>query len=215
MIICIGSEKGGTGKSMISSNLAVLRASQGRSVLLVDTDPQGSAAEFSRSRDENDEVPEIVCVQIQGKSVSPEIKKLRSRYDDIVVDVGGRYSEGFAGALRVCDKLIIPFLPSQSDVWALQNMEEIVAAARENNTDLRAYMVLNKADAYARSTMNDEAREFATTLQELELLPVAIGYRMAYRRAFGSGFAVTELQGRNQDKKATAEIEALAAEVWK
>ena len=39
MIILIGGEKGGTGKTTIATNLAALRAMAGRDVLLVDTDP--------------------------------------------------------------------------------------------------------------------------------------------------------------------------------
>ena len=41
MIVLIGCEKGGTGKTTIATNLAALRALAGRDVLLVDTDPQG------------------------------------------------------------------------------------------------------------------------------------------------------------------------------
>ena len=53
MIVLIGGEKGGTGKTTIATNLAALRAMAGRDVLLVDTDPQGSASYWTTSRDEN------------------------------------------------------------------------------------------------------------------------------------------------------------------
>ena len=44
MVILIGGEKGGTGKTTIATNLAALRALAGHDVLLVDTDSQGSAS---------------------------------------------------------------------------------------------------------------------------------------------------------------------------
>ena len=49
MIVLIGGEKGGTGKTTIATNLAALRAMAGRDVLLVDTDPQGSASYWTTS----------------------------------------------------------------------------------------------------------------------------------------------------------------------
>ena len=44
MIVLIGGEKGGTGKTTIATSLA------GRDVLLIDTDPQGSANYWAQSR---------------------------------------------------------------------------------------------------------------------------------------------------------------------
>ncbi len=52
MVILIGGEKGGTGKTTIATNLAALRALAGHDVLLVDTDSQGSASYWASSRDE-------------------------------------------------------------------------------------------------------------------------------------------------------------------
>lgn len=217
MIVCVGSEKGGTGKSMIASNLAIMRAAEGREVLLIDADPQGSAVEFARSRDEREPgvKPTLSCIQVQGRSVAPELKKLRPRYDDIVVDIGGRWTEGFAGALKIADKVVIPFLPSQSDAWALENMQGIVAAARDLNEDLKALMVLNKRDTNPRLSLVGEALEFAGSMEGLDLSTSSLGYRVAFRRAFGEGLSVLELKGREQDKKAAAEIGALAEEVWR
>ena len=48
MIILIGGEKGGTGKTTIATNLAAKRAMENRDVLLIDTDAQGSANYTSR-----------------------------------------------------------------------------------------------------------------------------------------------------------------------
>jgi len=42
MILAIGAVKGGVGKSLIATNLAVLRSSLGKKVLLVDADEQAT-----------------------------------------------------------------------------------------------------------------------------------------------------------------------------
>jgi len=72
MVVVVGSEKGGTGKTTIATNLAIYRAHARRDVLLVDADPQGSAIEFSRVRESEGHTPTLTCVMITGRSVASE-----------------------------------------------------------------------------------------------------------------------------------------------
>ena len=69
MVILIGGEKGGTGKTTIATNLAALRALAGHDVLLVDTDSQGSASYWASSRDEAGIKPRVACIQKFGKGL--------------------------------------------------------------------------------------------------------------------------------------------------
>jgi len=52
VILTVGNTKGGVGKTTIAVNLAILRVSAGREVLLVDGDEQGTASLFSQLRAE-------------------------------------------------------------------------------------------------------------------------------------------------------------------
>ena len=101
MIILVGGEKGGTGKTTIVTNLAALRAMAGRDVLLVDTDPQGSASYWTTSRDEDAIKPRVACIQKFGKGLQVEVKDLASRYQDIIIDAGGRDSVELRAAMVV------------------------------------------------------------------------------------------------------------------
>jgi chromosome partitioning protein len=116
MVVVVGSEKGGTGKTTIATNLAIHRAQSGRDVLLVDADPQGSAIEFSRVREGEGHTPIITCVMITGRSVASEVRKLNSRFGDIVIDVGGRDSAALRSSMLVAQVMVIPCLPGQFDV---------------------------------------------------------------------------------------------------
>ena len=59
MILLLGGEKGGTGKTTIATNLAALRAAAGYDVLLIDTDRQGTAAAWCQVRAEDPRLPRI------------------------------------------------------------------------------------------------------------------------------------------------------------
>ena len=47
MIVVIGNVKGGVGKTTLAINFAIARAAQGRDVLLIDGDEQGTALTFT------------------------------------------------------------------------------------------------------------------------------------------------------------------------
>ena len=101
MLILIGGEKGGAGKTTLATNMAAMRALAGRDVLLIDTDPQGSANSWSQSRDDESITPRVACVQKFGKGLPAEVKDLSKRYQDIIIDAGGRDSVELRSALVV------------------------------------------------------------------------------------------------------------------
>jgi chromosome partitioning protein len=89
-IILIGGEKGGTGKTTLAVNMAAARAKAGHDVLVVDTDPQGSASYWTAAREEKKIEPRIPSVQKFGKTLASELRDLGKRYEEIIVDAGGR-----------------------------------------------------------------------------------------------------------------------------
>lgn len=89
MIIAIASEKGGTGKTTITTNLAIVKGQEAAEVLLVDADPQQSSTDFSSVRSEKCYSPYLSCSSMFGENAGEDLRKLRYKYDDIFVDVGG------------------------------------------------------------------------------------------------------------------------------
>jgi chromosome partitioning protein len=170
MIAVVGSEKGGTGKTTIATNLAIYRAQVGRDVLLVDADPQGSAIEFSRVRESEGHTPTITCVMVTGRSVASEVRKLAPRFDDVVIDVGGRDSAALRSAMLVAQVMVIPCLPGQFDVWSIEGMNALVREAVALNEPLRAVTVLNKVDTNPRMGLADEAAEMTKDLSHIECI---------------------------------------------
>jgi chromosome partitioning protein len=212
MIVLVGGEKGGTGKTTIATNLAAIRAAAGRDVLLVDTDTQQSATSWAEIRTEEGVEPKISCIQLKGKGVTEELRKLSPRYDDVVIDAGGRDSIELRQAMLVAQVMLIPARPSQFDIHGLAAIDRVVGDVQTFNQKLRAYVVVNCAPTHATMTDADDMREVVGDLTNVQLADAVLRDRVAFRRAARDGLAVTE-QGKG-DEKAMFEMRRLYKEMF-
>lgn len=204
-ILIVGSTKGGAGKSTLALNIAVARANSGKQVLLVDGDEQRTAMTFTDLRVEEMGQAGYTSVSLIGASIRSQVRQLHAKYDDVIIDVGGRDTGSLRAALTLAGTVLIPVQPRSVDIWALDQMVDLVKEAREINGSLRAVAVLNQADPVGRE--NGEALEMIAAIPELELLKVTIGRRKAFSNATGTGRAVTEYP--QKDPKAIEELKQL------
>lgn len=206
MIIVTGGIKGGSGKTTIATHLAILRAQAGLDVLLIDADDQETSFDFSSLRNSSEEnLSEYTCIKLSGKAVRYEILKMKDKYDDIIIDAGGRDTINQRAALSIADKLIVPFVPRSFDLWTLEKVSSIVNEIQQINPSLQSYTFLNKADS--RGDDNEDAQEMMKENDNLITLPIMICNRKAFGNAAAEGKAVNEL--KILDKKAVIEIDNL------
>ena len=206
MIVTVGGIKGGSGKSTVATNLAILRAAAGHDVLLVDADEQETASDFTILRNERLEGGAgFTAIKLAGAAVRTEIHRLAGKYDDVIIDTGGRDTTSQRAALTVSNVLLVPFVPRSFDVWTLEKVSELVAEMRTVNPGLAAFAFINRADP--RGQDNADAEDVIRETSELTLMPTPFGARKAFGNAAARGLAVTEL--RPQDAKATDEVMAL------
>ena len=205
MILTIGNIKGGVGKTTLALNVAIARANIGQDVLLVDGDEQHTALTFTELRTEQLGSPGYTSVSLHGTALRTQVRQLTPKYDDIIIDVGGRDTGSLRAALTVTEILLIPVQPRSFDIWSVDQMAQLVKEAREINQSLRALVLLNAADAQGKD--NSEAADALKDSEGIDLLPFAIGRRKAFPNAAASGKAVTKHTPK--DAKAVSELDAL------
>lgn len=213
MIVVVGGIKGGSGKTTVATNLAIVRAGEGRRVLLIDADDQETATDFSALRDEKragEGGSGYACIKLTGASVRTETQKLQKNFDDIVIDTGGRDTTSQRAALTVSDLLLVPFVPRSFDVWTLEKVAGLVEEMRVANPNLKAHAFINRADP--RGVDNEEAAEVLKETPVLDFLDAPLGARKAFANAAAQGLGVIEL--KPGDPKATEELLSLSRLVF-
>ena len=113
--------KGGCGKTTIATNLAVTFASLGRSVALMDNDPQGSSTHWADLRQ-----PNLPAVRSVASHQRPNMYQTSSFHNRVPSDTEVVVVDGHSNArgkdldslLRQTDLILIPVLPSSIDIRA-------------------------------------------------------------------------------------------------
>lgn len=208
MIVTVGNTKGGVGKTTLAVNLAIARALAGRDVWLIDGDRQGTAQTAISIRAEAGHQPGIACATYpEGATLRAQVQQQAAKFDDVIIDAGGRDSTALRAALVLSDVLVVPFQPRSYDVWALNDIAGLVDEARSVRDGLRAVAVLNCADTGDTSTDNAEAAAAVANVPQFEYLDTPIRRRKAFANAAGQGLSVLEM--KPLDRKACDELKAL------
>ena len=202
-VITVAQQKGGSGKTTIAANLAVAYARAGKSVALMDIDPQGSLGRWFMTRHQAGLAEGMEFATASAWGVTYECDKLRKSHDIIIIDTPPKIDSDLRPALRESNLIIVPVSASQVDVWATDGVLEL--AARE---DRDVMLVLNRVKS---GTKVLEEVEKAVKGLKAPRAKTALGQRVAYADTLGHGKGVLE-----RAKGAwTAEISALAKEVAK
>ena len=212
MILTVGGEKGGPGKSTVATTLAAMRATAGRQVLLVNADAQSTSIHWATARRDHPEVPQVTTVTLRGGTIHREITDMAKRFEDIIIDTGGHDGLELRSALIVSNALLMPLRPSQPDIWTLEKMAEVVEHARTINEDLQCMLFSNQVPATSRDRLRHAMADVMESWPQFRLLKTAWMFRAAFGSAIGEGLSVNEMKPR--DGKAAAEASFLYGEVF-
>jgi chromosome partitioning protein len=180
------SQKGGSGKSTLAVHLGVIAQATGHRTVIVDLDPQRSAAGWWDTR--TAETPEMV------ETEPGELRAVldAARADGVgmcVIDTRPSAGADAAAAAALADLVLIPARPAVFDLKAIGATVDIVAAAR-----VPAFIVLNGTPAGRGSSEASTTADARRVLADygLPVAPVTIGLRAALAHALVDGRAVNE-----------------------
>mgnify|MGYP003704080393 CR=1 FL=1 len=141
-IISVLNQKGGSGKTTIATNVAHALSLEGEKVLLVDSDPQGSARDWSEAN-EGELLP---VVGLDRETLAKDLLRISEGYQWVIVDGAPQLARMAAAAVKVSDMVLIPVQPSPYDIWATADLVEIVKARQEvTNGSPKAAFVISRA----------------------------------------------------------------------
>lgn len=208
MILLIGSQKGGCGKSTTAASICAELAAQGKDVVLVDADRQSTAANWAADRQGNEALPIVHCIQ-KYDNIRQTLLDLDKRYGFVVVDAAGRDSRELRTGMTAANVLLVPFRPSQPDLDTLPYMQELITQVRDLNPGLRVFGLLTMNPTNPSIHEEAEAREYLQDFPAIQPLRTLIHDRKVYRDSMSIGMGVTEMG----NPKAKAEIQELLKEL--
>jgi chromosome partitioning protein len=202
-IIAILNLKGGCGKTTIAINIAHSFQNLGHKVLLVDSDPQGSARDWN----EINEGKLIPVIGLDRISLPADIEAVKSDYDIIIIDGAPQVNKLSAAAIKVADFVLIPVQPSPYDIWATSDLVELIKTRQELIPDkpITAFVV-------SRVIKNTKLSEEVVVALKAYALPILNSYttqRVIYPTSASNGQTIYSTPFND----ATLEIDAMRDEI--
>ncbi|TXN73405.1 ParA family protein [Methylobacterium sp. WL6] len=194
-VLCFASQKGGSGKSTLAASVAVAAQQAGERAVVVDLDPQGSLAEWGRTR----EAKGIIFREIQPAALVRWIADTRKikGVSLVILDTAGTFGPEVDTALKQSDFILVPVRPSALDLRAARPTVERIEALKR-----RFGFVLNATNPVTQGRTADAL----AALEAGGVVAPPVADRTDFRDAAASGLGVTEI---NPTGKAAAEIVAL------
>lgn len=217
----IGNTKGGVGKSTIAVQVAFELATRGKDVLLINGDRQTSASRAVERRHAAG-LPGVTLAHYpEGRDLSTQVLRLRDKFDEVVIDAGGRDSSSLRAAMLISDVMIIPVEPTAFGSDAVEDellpLIGDIQASRGDNP-LPIYSFLNMAEPLRKHKTTKELIDpadnvitdnYLRSLVEIQHLDLRLVERNAIGDAAGMGQTAREYRPR--DQQAIAEMDALMA----
>jgi chromosome partitioning protein len=201
--ISLLNQKGGSGKTTLATNIATGLSRAGGRVLLVDTDPQGSARDW-RAANESNPIP---VIGLDRPSLASDLKDFSQQYDIVVIDGAPQLKELAASAIRVSDAILMPVQPSPYDIWATADLVELIKA-RQEITDGRTQAAFLVSRAIQNTRLSSEVID-ALSHYSLPIFKSMTYQRVVYATSASEGLSVYDAD----DEKAKTEIQSIVEEL--
>src|SRR5919112_2808410 len=209
-IITVCNQKGGSGKTTLSMQLAGALARRGNKVLVVDADPQGTATRWAATAEDEKPFPaSVVGLSAASTKVHREVKKFVDDYQYIIIDCPPAADSPVPqSALLIADLALVPIIPSPLDMWAAVGIRQVIENVGGINEELKSRLVLNQLQP--NTTLAKESLEVLPEFG-IDLCKTYMRQRQVYRQSAVFGQTVHDFGGKAA--AAVEEVEALTDEV--
>lgn len=204
MIIAILNQKGGAGKTTIAINLARALKQKGDKVLLVDSDPQGSARDWHAAGDGN----LLNVVGLDRPTLDKDIKSVSDGYKWVIIDGAPQLADMAVCAIKCADVVLIPVQPSPYDIWASEDLVEVIKTRQQvtNGKPKAAFIISRQIN---NTNLGKEVRD-ALNGYELPVFKSGTFQRVIYAKTAASGSTVVDTDPNGD---AASEIKNIAKEL--
>ena len=206
MIVALANPKGGVGKSTLATNLATMFAAKDRSVLLFDTDLQRSVDKWGVMRESLGIRPKVGHAAKTG-DMYDTLAELSLATDVVIVDTAGKRGPELSLAISQADIVIVPVTPSQFDVWALDDIADVLENLTDKGAEFKSYAVINN------TSYNPKSRDVKATRGALKAYDAYFAAcethivgKQVFKDALLTGQGVIEMDGGLRDEKATVQL---------
>jgi len=193
--LAVLSRKGGTGKTTLAIHLAVAAERAGHTTILIDLDPQASAAKWNDHRE--GDTPFVLTAppsrlrEVLGKAADGGATLA-------ILDTAPHTETAALDAASVAEMALIPCKPALIDLQAITSTINVIRLA-----NVPARIVFNAVPS--RGDRVDQARE-AVKVFDVPCAPCEIGNRIAFSDSYNAGLTAQEYEPRG---KASHEIREL------
>jgi chromosome partitioning protein len=211
IVISFLNQKGGSGKTTLSTNVAHGLILKGLKTILIDTDPQKSALDWYAAMPKEEKI--VPVIGIDPRTIDSVLPSITSGYNVVVIDGSGKVTGAMSSIVVISDVILIPINPTQYDVWASADLVKIIreqqALNKLNYRDgPKAEFVINRD---ITATQNIDASRARTAAKEykIDLLTSKTMQRIEYFRGLEHGFSVFT----KRPNKAADEMECIVDEI--
>jgi chromosome partitioning protein len=148
-IIAFANQKGGSGKTTVSANLAVLWANSGYKVAVIDADAQNSLTYWLNARKKYylNEPIGIDAYPFEARNLHESLKSIKKNYDFLIIDGPPSITYETLQIIQSSDVIYVPVQPSPLDLTATIPFLNIAKQEKKKTT-----VILNRVMPRAKLT---------------------------------------------------------------
>lgn len=208
MIISLVSQKGGVGKSTLAISIAWELHARGSRVLIVDTDPQGTARMAGEVAVERGLNGPTTVVLGKGLEHPNQLPRLAASFDHVVIDTPGHLSDLTKPLLQLCDVMLVPVGQSIADVWGNRDIITIVKTA-QNTVRPDLYAAILFVQTHPKTLLCKKARK-TLEAQPLPKFQSETTDRVSWQEALMAGQGIAQYAPKD---KAAEELRGVVDEL--